>query len=379
MIGTGARSHAPPGAARASAGAGTGAGSGSQTRTGTDALVMRDVRVWLPSGKGQLKIIRNATFTVGRGQVVAIAGESGSGKSTSIMAALRLLPPGARIEGQILLDGVDVLAMPRKRMRELRAQRARLVFQDPWRALHPIKKIGTQLVESARTADPTLSKAAARELATEMLATVGIPEPKARMASYSHEISGGQAQRIVIAMALVARPAVLFCDEPTTALDVTIQAQILELLRRLSAEFGISIVIATHDLDVIADVTDRLVVMYAGQVVEEGPTAEVLAGPRHPYTWALLRAAPGAPREGNRLQTIEGRPPAPSEELTGCAFAPRCASALPVCRTVLPEPRLVAPGRVSACIRAAGYGPLAPRGSSENEVDSPTMTLEIAR
>ncbi|SEF60041.1 peptide/nickel transport system ATP-binding protein [Thermomonospora echinospora] len=321
------------------------------------ALAMRDVEVSLPSARGSLRILRGVTFTVGRGEVVAVAGESGSGKSTSILAALRLLPPGARVTGSIVLDGEDVLAMPRRGLRGLRAGRARLVFQDPWRALHPMKRIGAQLVESARTADPGLSAAAARELVEHTLAGVGIPDPPARMRSYPHEISGGQAQRIVIAMALVARPAVLLCDEPTTALDVTTQAQILELLRRLNRELGISIVIATHDLDVIADVADRLVVMYAGEVVEEGPTAEVLSAPRHPYTWSLLRAAPGA-AEGGRLRAIEGRPPSPAEEPAGCAFAARCPSVHEICTTTRPEPRHVLPGRASACLRAEGYGPV---------------------
>ncbi|MDX6744075.1 ABC transporter ATP-binding protein [Actinocorallia sp. A-T 12471] len=324
---------------------------------GPDALVMDGVRVSLPSGRGPLRIIRDATFRVRRGEVVALAGESGSGKSTSILAALRLLPPGARVDGSIVLDGQDVLATPRREMRRLRASRARLIFQDPWRSLHPMKRIGAQLVESARTADPSLSKKAAAELAEAMLARVGIPDPASRMASYPHEISGGQSQRIVIAMALVARPSVLFCDEPTTALDVTTQAQILELLRELNRDLGLSIVIATHDLDVITDLADRLVVMYAGEVVESGPTAEVLARPRHPYTFSLLRAAPGA-QTGGRLHAIEGRPPGPAEDVPGCAFAARCPSAEDVCVSAHPAPREVVPGRITACLRAEGYGPI---------------------
>ncbi|GAA0936526.1 ABC transporter ATP-binding protein [Actinocorallia libanotica] len=331
-----------------------------------DALVMRDVRVTLPTGRGRLRIIRDATFHVGKGEIVALAGESGSGKSTSIMAALRLLPAGAQVEGTILLDGQGVLAMPKRRLRDLRAKRARLVFQDPWRSLHPMKRIGAQLVESARTADPSLSRDAARRLAEQMLARVGIPEPASRMNSYPHEVSGGQSQRIVIAMALVAGPAVLFCDEPTTALDVTTQAQILELLKELNRELGLSIVIATHDLDVIADLADRLVVMYAGEVVESGPTAEVLTRPRHPYTWSLLRSAPGSHEPGGRLHTIEGRPPGPAERLTGCAFAARCPSAHEVCGSARPEPRPVAPGRTAACLLAEGYGPITPGARDEH-------------
>ncbi|MGI5330612.1 ABC transporter ATP-binding protein [Actinomadura nitritigenes] len=326
------------------------------------ALGMRGVQVTLPSADGPLRILRGVTFTVGRGEIVAVAGESGSGKSTSILAALRLLPPGARIDGSIELDGSDVLAMPRRELRRLRAGRARLVFQDPWRALHPMKRIGAQLVESARTAEPGLSAGDAERRAEKALARVGIPDPAARMRGYPHEISGGQAQRIVIAMALVAEPAVLFCDEPTTALDVTTQAQILELLRELNRDLGISVVIATHDLDVIGDIADRLVVMYAGEVVEEGATADVLAAPRHPYTWSLLRAAPGAAGAGGRLQAIEGRPPSPAEDVGGCAFAPRCPSAQDPCRTVRPEIRPVLPGRRVACLCAEGYGPISTGG-----------------
>ncbi|MFV2179073.1 ABC transporter ATP-binding protein [Actinomadura sp. LOL_016] len=318
------------------------------------ALGMRDVSVALPAARGELRILRGVTFTVGRGEIVAVAGESGSGKSTSILAALRLLPPGARVTGAIECAGADVLAMPRRELRRLRARRARVIFQDPWRALHPMKQIGAQLVESARTADPDLSAADARRLAERTLERVGIPAPAARMRSHPHEISGGQAQRIVIAMALVARPDVLFCDEPTTALDVTTQAQVLELLRDLNRELGISIVIATHDLEVIADIAGRIVVMYAGQVVEEGPTAQVLAEPRHPYTYSLLRAAPGLAGEG-RLHAIAGRPPSPSEEPPGCAFADRCPGVHDACTTVRPEPRTVLPGRTVACIRAEGY------------------------
>jgi oligopeptide/dipeptide ABC transporter ATP-binding protein len=326
------------------------------------ALGLRDVRVSLPTARGELSILRGVTFGVARGEIVAVAGESGSGKSTSILAALRLLPAGARVTGSIECGGDDVLGMPRRELRRLRASRARMVFQDPWRALHPMKRIGAQLVESARTADPGLSKDAARTLAAETLGRVGIPDPGSRMRAYPHEISGGQAQRIVIAMALVARPAVLLCDEPTTALDVTTQAQILELLRDLNRELGLSIVIATHDLDVIADIADRLVVMYAGAVVEEGPTADVLAGPRHPYTHALLRAAPGL-AGGGRLRAIAGRPPAPAEEPAGCAFAARCPSAHDICSAVRPEPRRVLPGRVTACLRAEGYGAVPGGGS----------------
>lgn len=310
------------------------------------------VGVSLHTGGATADLLRDVSFSVERGQIVALAGESGSGKSTALLAVLRLLAPGARVHGSILVDGQDVAPMRGRRLRAFRARTARMVFQDPWRALNPLHSIGRQLVESARAADPALTPARARDLCADMLTRVGISDPATRMRSYPHQVSGGQLQRIVIAMALVASPSLLLCDEPTTALDVTTQAQILELLQELNRELGISIVIATHDLDVIADIADRLVVMYAGAVAEDGPTAQVMAQPRHPYTWSLLQAAPGQ-RPGERLQAIEGRPPSPLDTVTGCPFAPRCEHRRPVCASAptAPAPLPGAGDRRSACVR----------------------------
>ena len=273
-----------------------------------DILRLERVSVRLGTAGGTAQILRDVSFSVGRGEIVALAGESGSGKSTALLAVLRLLAPGAQTSGSIVVDGQDIAPLRGRRLREFRARTARMVFQDPWRALHPMHSIGRQLVESARAADPSLSKDAARDLAGDTLARVGIPDPGARLRSYPHQVSGGQLQRVVIAMALVASPSLLLCDEPTTALDVTTQAQILDLLKELNRDLGISIVLATHDLDVIADVADKLVVMYAGAVSEEGPTEQVMARPEHPYTWSLLQAAPGR-QPSERLRAIEGRPP----------------------------------------------------------------------
>ncbi|MFZ3451707.1 ABC transporter ATP-binding protein [Arthrobacter sp. 7Tela_A1] len=316
-----------------------------------NGISLRGVSVHLPTADGELQILRNVTIDVPAGKIVALAGESGSGKSTAMLAMVRLLPWGARVGGELVVGPHEVTAMDAGRMRGFRASYARVVFQDPWSALHAMHSIGSQLVESARSADPGLSKAAARELAVAMLSRVGIPDPEARMRSYPHQVSGGQLQRIVIAMALVAKPQVLLCDEPTTALDVTTQEQILELLRELNVEMGLTIVIATHDLDVIDGLADHLVVMYGGTVMEQGPMKQVMGNPQHPYTWSLLQAQPKRQGKG-RLLTIPGRPPALDDLPPGCAFAPRCASAAPECSDAVP--RLLAPhlpDHRTACIR----------------------------
>ncbi|GLY29640.1 ABC transporter ATP-binding protein [Kineosporia sp. NBRC 101731] len=313
------------------------------------ALRLDDVRVELSGSSGRAQILRGVSFEVPRGQIVALAGESGSGKSTAMLAAVRLLPWGAGVTGTIECDGQDVRALSSRQLRQFRARTARVIFQDPWSSLHPMRSVGQQLVESARSADPSLPKVTARALAMETLHRVGIPDPEARMDAYPHQISGGQLQRVMIAMALVARPSVLLCDEPTTALDVTTQAQILDLLRDLNRSEGITVLIATHDLDVISGIADRLVVMYAGRVVEDGPAQQVLSAPQHLYTWSLLQAAPAHQHE-SRLRPIEGRPPRSDENLPGCAFAPRCPAARDDCTTAQPGLELVATGHRSACL-----------------------------
>lgn len=299
------------------------------------SLSLRGVKVYLPRAGSEFQILHDVSFEVPAGQIVALAGESGSGKSTAMLGIMRLLPWGARISGQIRLGDQNIVDMPAAQLRQFRASYARVVLQDPWSSLHPMHSIGRQLIESARASDPSLSKAQAAELACQTMLSVGIGEPQQRMKSYPHQLSGGQLQRVVIAMALVAKPSLLLCDEPTTALDVTTQAQILQLLRQLNRDTGLTVVIATHDLDVITDIADRLVVMYAGSVVEEGPTLDVLARPRHPYTWALLNAAPKH-NTGVRLSTIEGRPPALDALPPGCAFAPRCAFVSDICTRAVP-------------------------------------------
>ncbi|WP_110241857.1 ABC transporter ATP-binding protein [Nocardioides gilvus] len=316
------------------------------------AVSLEDVTVTLPRASGDLQILHGVSFKVPAGSVVALAGESGSGKSTAALSLMRLLPWGAEVGGRIMAGDRDVAAMSKEELRLFRSKEARIILQDPWSSLHPMKSVGSQLIESARASDPALSKAQARELAVETMKRVHIPDPKSRLKAYPHEMSGGQLQRVLIAMALVARPTLLVCDEPTTALDVSTQAQILELLRELNREMGLTIVIATHDLDVIAGLADRLVVMYAGRVVEEGPTAQVMANPQHPYTWALLATAPKHNR-GERMLTIEGRPPALDALPPGCSFAERCEFTTARCLETRPELVLVdEPSRHrTACLR----------------------------
>lgn len=330
-----------------------------------DTLQVRDLQVWV----GDAHILRGVTFDVDPGEVVALAGESGSGKSTAILAVPRLLPGGSRVSGTVRYGSLDLATLDRRQLRQFRASAARIVFQDPWSTLHPLQTIGSQLSESARSADPSLNRRAARELAGETLQQVGIPDAAARLRAYPHEVSGGQLQRIVIAMALVAAPALMLCDEPTTALDVTTQAQILELLSELNRDRGISIVLATHDLEVIADIADRLVVMYGGRVMEQGPTEDVLQRPGHPYTSALLQAAPGYD-PGARLRPIQGRPPSATSQASGCAFASRCEHATDVCTVIDPLLRPLAhhERHASACLRIEGYGPVSASDFEERGV-----------
>jgi oligopeptide/dipeptide ABC transporter ATP-binding protein len=314
------------------------------------AVSLDGVNVHVETEIGRVQILHDVNIDVPAGSVVALAGESGSGKSTAMLAALKLLPGGVSVDGNVRVHDSDVLVLSPKDLRAFRATQARVIFQDPWSSLHPMHSLGAQLIESARTSDPTITKQKARERALAMLKRVGIPDPAARMKSYPHQISGGQLQRIAIAMALVASPKVLFCDEPTTALDVTTQQQILDLLQDLRESMGLTIIIATHDLDVIRGFADHLTIMYGGTVVESGSVADVLENPRHPYTWALLQADPKR-SVGSRLSPLEGRPPSPDERPPGCSFAPRCSSAAEVCQRVEPVLRAVNGGGKSACTR----------------------------
>jgi peptide/nickel transport system permease protein len=300
--------------------------------------------------------VRGASWSVAPGETLAIVGESGSGKSLTGLAVLGLLPPVARaVEGSAELDGRDLLRLDEAALRRLRGNNIAMVFQDPMSSLNPVHRIGTQIAE-AILAHRSVSRRAAWREAVGLLAKVGIPDPERRAGSFPHELSGGMRQRAMIAVAIANRPKLLIADEPTTALDVTIQAQVLELLAGLKAETGMGLVFITHSLPVVAEIADRVVVMYAGEVVEHGPAADIFARPLHPYTSALLRCAPS--EDGSLPEAIPGTVPQPHELPPGCAFAPRCVERRPACEVARPGLDAAAPGRETRCIRWRELGAL---------------------
>ncbi|MDP8971404.1 MAG: ABC transporter ATP-binding protein [Actinomycetota bacterium] len=296
-------------------------------------LDVRDLSVTFPSDAGPVRAVRNVSFTVEPGQRIGIVGESGAGKSVAALALMRLLPtPPARISGSVALDGTDLLALPARRMRRIRGERVAMIFQDPVTCLSPRLTVGAQIVEAIR-AHRRVSRQEARARAVELLARVGIPAPARWVDEYPHRLSGGMAQRVMIAMALSCDPDLLVADEPTTALDVTIEAQILELLIGLCEERGAAVVLITHDLAVLARFAERILVMYAGALVEEGPVDTIYYGSTHPYTWGLMQSVTRPDRHRQaRLSPIRGTPPSALSIPPGCAFHPRCPYAEEVCR-----------------------------------------------
>ncbi|MGW1711788.1 ABC transporter ATP-binding protein [Streptomyces sp. NPDC002156] len=287
-------------------------------------LDVRDLRISFRTRTGTVTAVDGLSFSVAPGEILGVVGESGSGKSVSMLAVLRLLTsPNVTVTGQVLFRGRDLLTLPDKEMRSVRGREIAMVFQDPMTALTPVYTVGWQIAEQIR-AHEKVSRKEALARAVELLSDVGIPDAGSRVNAYPHEFSGGMRQRAVIAMALACGPALLIADEPTTALDVTIQAQILDLMRELNAR-GSAVVIITHDMGVVSEVADRVLVMYGGRAAEEGPRRAVFHGPRHPYTWGLLDSVPrvGGPRL-RRLPTIAGVPVSPDAVPEGCAFAPRC-------------------------------------------------------
>lgn len=281
---------------------------------------------------GEVKAVRGVHFQVQPGEAVALVGESGCGKSVTAMSVMRLIQSPGRIKsGQILFDGRDLVSLSEKEMQHVRGNDIGMIFQDPMTSLNPVLSIGDQIMEAIRR-HQGLDGQQARARATEMLQLVGIPNPERRLRQYPHEFSGGMRQRVMIAMALSCNPKLLIADEPTTALDVTIQAQILEIMKDLKKRLDTSIILITHDLGVVAGLAERVVVMYAGQIVEQGPTKEIFGQPRHPYTWGLLKSVPRLDaQEKRQLVPISGQPPDLLAPPAGCAFAPRCAYAMRVC------------------------------------------------
>lgn len=312
-------------------------------------LSIRDFRVSFSTLLGPVQAVRGVDLDVHAGEVVGVVGESGSGKSVTFLGLMGLLPRSAKVSGSATVRGTELVGASPKTMREIRGRRVAMIFQDPLSALNPTHKIGAQIVEMIRS-HQTLSKTAAMQRAVELLDIVGIPQPDQRAHQYPHEFSGGMRQRVMIAMAIANDPEVLIADEPTTALDVTVQAQILEVMQRIQRELGTAIVLITHDLGVVARVASRVQVMYAGRAAERALVDDVFSQPTHPYTRGLMASLPGAANE--RLVPIPGSPPNMLEPPPGCAFAPRCSHATPICSQGSP-PELVRFGRnETACVRA---------------------------
>jgi len=298
-------------------------------------LEIKDLHVTFPTSDGRVQAVRGVSFAVDRGETLGIVGESGSGKSVSTQTIMGLTR-GAEISGQALLQGQDLLTMTQRELRAVRGQQIAMIFQDPLSSLHPFYKVGWQIIEMIRAHEPETSKSAAHKRAIDLLRLVGIPQPERRVDDYPHQFSGGMRQRAMIAMAMSLNPALLIADEPTTALDVTVQAQVLRVIERLQQEFGTAVILITHDLGVIAEVADNVVVMYGGMVMEEATRDEIFYEPHHPYTEGLLRSLPAYGGERERLQPIAGQPPSLIHPPRGCPFSPRCPYVMDRCRTEIP-------------------------------------------
>jgi len=312
-------------------------------------LEVRDLRVHFPTEDGLVRAVDGVSFSILPGETLGVVGESGSGKSVTFLTVMGLITSGsANVEGEVIFAGRDLLRTPPEEMRHVRGSKISMIFQDPMTSLHPFYKVGAQIAEAIR-AHQGVSRKAAFGQAVDMLAKVGIPRPEERARQYPHEFSGGMRQRAMIAMALSLNPDLLIADEPTTALDVTVQAQILDLIDRLKAEFNAAVVIITHDLGVVAEHCDDITVMYAGKVVEYGEARDIYYASHHPYTWGLLRSISRLDQEQERLQPIKGLPPSLIHVPPGCAFHPRCPYAMEICRAEVP-PLLPSEGsHASAC------------------------------
>jgi oligopeptide/dipeptide ABC transporter ATP-binding protein len=312
-------------------------------------LEVTDLKVSFNTSDGVVQAVRGVTFSIDRGQTLGIVGESGSGKSVSTQTLMGLTP-GAKVGGQALFEGQDLLTMTSDQLRRIRGPQISMIFQDPLSSLHPLYKVGWQIVEMIKAHEPEVSKAAARKRAIELLGMVGIPQPDRRVDDFPHQFSGGMRQRAMIAMALALNPKLIIADEPTTALDATVQAQILDLMLRLQREFDTALIMITHDLGVIADLADDVLVMYAGKPVEHTDRRTLYYRPHHPYTAGLLRSIPsGSGGRSDRLIPIPGQPPSLISPPSGCSFHPRCAYKMDRCLVEEPPLRPVADQHRSAC------------------------------
>lgn len=315
-------------------------------------LSIRDLSVSFATGRGEVHVLRNVSLDIGKGRIVGIVGESGSGKSTLALSMLKLLPANlSHLSGEILFDGENLLTLPEAELRRLRGSRISMTFQDPAASLNPVFSIETQMIDVQRAKQLTLSRRAMQTRAVNMLHAVGIADAPRRIKSYPHQFSGGMRQRIMIAMALLTEPELLIADEPTTALDVTIEAQIVRLLERLRADLGVSIVFISHSLGLVSELCDDVVVMYAGAVAESAPTEELFGNPRHPYTRALLDCELSTRTQGkSRVQAIPGEVPDLVVIPSGCIFVDRCGVRIPVCRRNDPGLRHAGEHHEAACV-----------------------------
>jgi oligopeptide transport system ATP-binding protein len=314
-------------------------------------LEVQELKTWFADDGRTVRAVDGVSFELRRGETLGIVGESGSGKSVTSLSIMRLIPtpPGRIVSGDVRFHGRSLLSAPANELRAIRGSRIAMIFQDPMTSLNPFMRVSAQLMEVTRL-HLRHSRAQAREHAIHMLETVGIPDARTRVDSYPHEFSGGMRQRVMIAMALSCRPEVLIADEPTTALDVTIQAQILDLIRTLKRDTGTSVVLITHDLGIVAGMADRVIVMYAGRVMESATVGDLFARPGHPYTKGLLRSVPDpAAGQHGELYQIPGSPPDVSRPVAGCPFAPRCHMAVAICRDTFPPLVQLTPDHVSLC------------------------------
>jgi peptide/nickel transport system ATP-binding protein len=315
----------------------------------TPVLSVRDLTVAFSTRDGEVKAVNGVSFDIARAEVLGLVGESGSGKSVTGLSILGLIDaPGRIVAGSVQIEGEELVGRPEEELRRVRGKRLAMIFQDPMTTLNPVLRVDTQMTEAIRAHEPVSDKAA-RDRAAQALARVGIPSPEERLSAYPHQFSGGMRQRVAIAIALLHRPAVLVADEPTTALDVTIQAQILSQVQELAAETGTALLWITHDLSVIAGLADRIAVMYAGRIVETGPVADVIERPLHPYTAGLIGSVPSRNRRGVPLAQIPGSTPSLLNLPTGCPFHPRCTRASATSRTVMPEAVSYGGGREVRC------------------------------
>ena len=327
----------------------TGAGRTGSAVTGP-MLQVRDLHVQITSQRGLVRAVDGVSFEVARGDALGIVGESGSGKSMTLRAILGVLPPEAHVtSGQVLLDGQDLVPLRQSDLNRIRGPKMSMIFQEPMSALNPVMRVGPQIAEGPLV-HLGVSRSKAAERALDLMRRVGIPDPERRFRAYPHEFSGGMRQRVMIAIALACEPEIILCDEPTTALDVTIQDQILRLLAGLCRETGVSLIFVTHDLPVVAQICQQVAVMYGGRLVETGPGREVLIDPRHPYTLGLVRSAPDFDNVRESLVPIPGSPPSLVSPPEGCRFHPRCKFAEEDCLVTEPPLKVLGGGRATACL-----------------------------